>query len=253
MRSGADVVVLPGQAMLGLVRAVAALGASGIARYAVVGGIAVTARLGHAHRATSDVDAVVDETVPPEAVAALLELPETEVTSSAAHRVLVHGTKVEFLPVAPLRSPDLLGLSPTQALFAAAHWWALDTATPMTLVAGVDHSVIARAPFATPAALIAMKLHAIENRGATSTLKRAGDAWDMYRLLVDLDADGSVREGLAGSFPELRRLVRDAANRVLVDQADQTRAWLRGGDDVMAAITAADLRYVGRLLVDALE
>lgn len=238
--------------MVGLVRAVAALSDSGIARYAVVGGIAVTARLGHAHRATSDIDAVVDESVPPDAVTALLALPHTEVVPATAHRVLVHGTKVEFLPVAPLQTPDLDGLPPKQALFAAAHWWALDTATPIRLIASADDTVVATAPFATPAALVAMKLHAIQDRGATSTLKRAGDAWDVYRLLVDLDADGSVRAGLASSFPELRQLVRDAAQRVLVDQAERTRAWLRGGDDVMAAITAADLRYVGSLLVDAL-
>jgi hypothetical protein len=41
-----------------------------------------------------------------------------------------------------------------------------------------------------------MKLHAIEDRSDTAGQhKRAGDAWDIYRILVDLDADGSVREG----------------------------------------------------------
>ena len=53
------------------------------------------------------------------------------------------------------------------------------------------------APFATPAALVAMKLHAIETRHGVGQDKRAGDAWDLYRILVDLDADATVSNALA--------------------------------------------------------
>ena len=49
MPSGADVVILPGAGMVSLIRAVGALGEAGIARYAIVGGVAVTIRLGNAH------------------------------------------------------------------------------------------------------------------------------------------------------------------------------------------------------------
>src|SRR5439155_24751893 len=65
MPSGGDLVILPGDAMVPLVRAVAALADAGVGRYAIVGGVAVAARLNQAHRATADVDTVVDETTPP--------------------------------------------------------------------------------------------------------------------------------------------------------------------------------------------
>lgn len=45
MASGTDV-VLPGAAMVGLIRAIGALGEIGLDGYVIVGGIAVTARLG---------------------------------------------------------------------------------------------------------------------------------------------------------------------------------------------------------------
>lgn len=253
MQSGADTVVLSGPAMVSLVRAVAALGDAGLARYSVVGGVAVSVRLGQAHRATADVDTVVDETTPPDAVTALLALPGTERDPTGGHRVRVRGTKVEILGVGPLGEGDLDGLPPKAALFVAAHSWALETATPVTIISGDDRSVRATAPFATPAALIAMKLHAIEDRRATSGQdKRAGDAWDMYRLLVDLDADGTVRTALAAAPPRLRSLVREAAERVFVVDATRTRGWLRSGDDSMGAVSAEDLRAVGQPLVAAL-
>jgi hypothetical protein len=119
--------------MVPLVHAVAQLGIAGLDRYAVVGGVAVTARLGQAHRATGDVDTVVDETRPPDAVEALLALPDAERDPSGEHRVLVGGTKIEILGVGPIGDDDLDGIPPQDALFVAAHVWALDTATPLTL------------------------------------------------------------------------------------------------------------------------
>jgi hypothetical protein len=99
-----------------------------------------------------------------------------------------------------------------------------------------------------------MKLHAIEDRSNTSGQhKRAGDAWDIYRILVDLDIDGSVRQAFRRASGTLRYLVRDAAERVLVTAAARTIGWLRAGDDAMAAVTTEELRLVGRALVDALD
>jgi len=240
--------------MVPLVRAVAALGDAGVGRYAVVGGVAVAARLNRAHRATADVDTVVDETTPPDAIEALLALPGTARDLSADHRVLVGGTKVEFLGVGPLNESDLDGIPSKDALFVASHVWALDTASPITVVAAAAVDVRATAPFATPAALIAMKLHAIEDRSNTGGQhKRAGDAWDIYRILVDLDIDSSVREEFRLASGTLRDLVRDAAERVLVTAASRTIGWLRAGDDAMAAVTSEELRLVGRALIDALD
>jgi hypothetical protein len=98
MASGSEV-VLEGRAMVGLIRAADGLGQSGLERYVIVGGVAVAARLGQAHRGTTDVVAVVDEVAHPDAVEALLELPSARRDPTGAHRVRVAGTKVELIGV----------------------------------------------------------------------------------------------------------------------------------------------------------
>lgn len=240
--------------MVDLVRALAALAEAGLGRHVVVGGVAVNARLGQAHRATADVDTVVDETMPPDAVQALLALPDARQDPTGSHRVLVHGTKVEVIGVGPLQDGDLDGVPTKDALFVASHVWALDMATPLTLIAGDDLSVQATAPFATPAALLAMKLHAIEDRSPAGGMdKRAGDAWDMYRLLLDLNTDGSIEDALAAAPQALRVLVREAAERILVTSATRTRGWLRSGDDEMVAVTTDQIKRLGEPVVAALS
>lgn len=232
-----------------LVRAVAAMADAGLARFAVVGGVAVSARLGQAHRATRDVDTVVDEELPPDAIDTLLQLPGATADPTRRHRVFVDGTQVEVIGVGSVEDDDLAGIPDRDAFFVAAHGWALDTARPLTLVAS-DAGVRAVVPVAVPAALVAMKLNAIEERRPVAGQdKRAGDAWDIYRLLLDRDADGCVRGQLATAPPTLRRLVSEAADRVLVSGAARTRAWLRAGDAEMAAVTADDLRVMGERLL----
>jgi hypothetical protein len=239
--------------MVPLVRAIAAVVESDLGAYAIVGGIAVAARLGHAHRATSDVDAVVDETTPPDAVEALLSRDDTRADPTAPHRVYVEGTRVEILGVGPLDEADLDGVPDDDALFVAAHSWALGTAMPLTLIAMTDETVTATAPFATPGALVAMKLHAIQTRSATSADKRSADAWDLYRLLLDLDAGAMVGGQLAAAPSRLRQLVAEAANHVLGSGANRTVGWLRGGDDQMASVTADELRYLAKPLIAGLS
>ena len=250
MPSGVELVELRGKAMVALVQTVGALAHAGLGRYAIVGGVAVTARLGQAHRATADIDTVVDETTPPDAVETLLRLPGAIPDASAGHRVLVDGTKVEILSVGPVHDEDLRDIPDKDALFVAAHAWALDTATPLTLVAGEAR---ATASVAGPAALVAMKLHAIEDRSASGSQdKRAGDAWDIYRLLLDRDARGEIRRDLGGASPSLQRLVAEAADRVLVRNAARTRSWLAAGDASMASVTIDELRFVGERLLASL-
>jgi hypothetical protein len=253
MPSGAERAVLMGETMVPLIRAVAALTETELGRWAVVGGVAVTARLGRAHRATADVDAVVAETErTPDALQLLLSRTDTEVDPAGTNRVLVAGTAVELLRVGTVRSGDLDGVPESDALFVAAHCWALETAQPLTVSCIADPTTEVTAPFATPAALVAMKLHAALDRAPAATHKRASDVWDIYRILVDLDVTGGVRHALAGSPPDLRRLVANAARRVLVDDARRTRSWLSQGDEVMRSVTADELRYLGGPLLDAL-
>jgi hypothetical protein len=240
--------------MVPLVRAMAGLDAAGLGRYVVVGGVAVAVRLGQAHRATSDVDTVVDESLPPSAVEALLALPGASADPGVANRVYVEGTKIELLGVEPMEPDALEGVPELDALFVASHSWALETAALVTVVAGDDPSVAPTVPVATPAALVAMKLHAIQTRTAAGAPKRAADAWDIYRILVDLDGGGAVRTALATAPGQLRTLVTASAERILDSNAARTRSWLvQGGDDVMASVSAEELRFVAAPLVDALR
>jgi hypothetical protein len=254
MPSGAETALLQGAAMGPFVSAIGEMADAGIARFAVVGGVAVSARLGQAHRATVDVDTVVDEDVPPDAIEALLRLPGAVADPSRRHRVFLHGTQVEVIGVGSLAEEDLEGIPDRAAFFVAAHSWALDTATPLTLVAPDAGSVRATAPVAVPAALVAMKLNAIEDRGGRGAIdKRGGDAWDIYRLLIDRDADGDIRRALGGASTILRRLVAGAADRVLVTGAARTRGWLAAGDAAMGSVTADELRFLGERLLAGLQ
>lgn len=250
--SGSDV-VLQGPAMVGLIRAVAALGQSGLEGFVIVGGVAVAARLGQAHRGTTDVDAVVDEDAHPDAIEALLALPGAQPDPTGAHRVRVAGTKVELIGVGPVDDRSFDGMTDMQTLFVAAHTWALATASPLTLEAGADPTVRATGPFATPAALFAMKLHAIQDRRTTSRPeKRNSDALDLYRLMLQLDAQGSLRAALSAGPAPLRRTVRAAVQKVLIDDAVRTRGWLSASDDQSGPVTADELRYLAQPVVDAL-
>ncbi len=252
MASGSEV-VLRGPAMVGLVRAVAAIAQSGLEGYVIVGGVAVAARLGQAHRGTTDVDTVVDEVAHPDAIETLLALPDVQADPTGPHRVRIGGTKVEMIGVGPVGESTFDDLTDMQTLFVAAHTWALSSATALTLLAGSEPTVRATAPFATPAALFAMKLHAIQDRRPTNRPeKRSSDALDLYRLLLQLDADGSVRADLAAAPPPLRRAVLAAAQRVLIDDASRTRGWLSASNDQAGPVTADELRYLAQPVVDAL-
>lgn len=111
--------------MVPLVRAISALADSGLGPYAIVGGVAVNARLGRAHRATADVDTVVDvHNSAARRRPSPLSRADAEPDPTGAHRVYIGGTKVEVLGVAPLGEADLEGMPEDDALFVAGHSWA---------------------------------------------------------------------------------------------------------------------------------
>ena len=167
--------------------------------------------------------------------------------------MLIDGIKVEIQGTEPPGPGDLDGLTDKQLLYVGAHRYALDTATPVTLVAQTDQAQ-ATVPMATPGALFAMQLHAIQDRRPVAGLdKRAGDAWDLYRILLDLDRAGAVRDELAAIPDPLRRVIADAAELILIERATATTRWLKAGDEQMSAVTAAGLRALGEPVTTALR
>jgi hypothetical protein len=239
--------------MVRLVRAAAKVAGANLGSYAVIGGVGVSARLGQAHRATADIDTVVDDLTPPPAIEALLEVPGAHADPTGAHRVLIDGIKVEVQGTEPFTPTDLVGLTDKQILYVGAHRYALESATAVTLVAQAEQAR-ATVPLATPGALFAMKLHAIEDRRAGGGLdKRAGDAWDMYRILLDLDRSSEVRDELSALPDPLREVITDSVERIFVERAARTISWLKAGDERMAVITAEELQALGQPVLTAVR
>ncbi len=149
-------------------------------RTAVIGGLAVTCRLASSHRATGDVDVVADDptflveearTAAENIIAAGVA---TRATDTASVRLYIDGTKVEIIDTQPLTDDQAREIEPAlNRLFVLSHRWALDSATSCT-IAVVASDVEETVPVATPAALVGMKLHAIETR--SDDRKRASDA-----------------------------------------------------------------------------
>lgn len=141
-------------------------------------------------------------------------------------RLFVSGTKIEIIETHAVTSEQVAEVEPDKArVFILGHRWALATATRCTVtVAGTD----AREdlPVATPAALVAMKLHAIQDR--SSDEKRASDAWDLYRLLNSYNRDGTLSNAFADGPPGLTALVAGALTRVFRTEVTRTRHWIVG-------------------------
>jgi hypothetical protein len=248
-------VVLAGDAVAQMVRAAERANNVRGLRLAIIGGIAVTCRLGHVHRATGDVDAVVDEVVGFAAGSGAQVLVEAGVAQPApgdgGHRVLVDGTKFEIIDTQALPA-DVSEIPPLDRLFVLGHRWALESAEPLRVV--VAASVVdAVLPVAVPAALVATKLHAFCERQQDE--KRASDAYDIYRLLETQDRDGAVAEATSNGPRGLAEVMRAVMVERFVDGAVRVVRYLKAyGDPVWSHIDADDIRgvvgsFTSRLLV----
>jgi hypothetical protein len=100
--------------------------------FAVIGGLAVLARLQGAHRVTYDLDTVAtqhgDE----------LTAVETVISTDGVDGLLL-GTKIDCIAVGDVPAndiaPDLLPEGEADRMFVLAHRWALDTAEDLALIA----------------------------------------------------------------------------------------------------------------------
>lgn len=219
--------------------------------YALVGGLAVTARLATRHRPTFDVDTVYVESE--------IDVVQVLVDNGAERQgdgvVLPQGVKLDLIAVGYL-DPAGLPVDPRQRAFVLSHRWALDSADAMTLqvideAGGVTVQV--QAPVASASALVATKLQSTLSRREALRHKRASDVFDLYRLLDVHDADGGVSTAFADAPKDLAALSREFATQLLVDEAERSVRWMRaGGGPEMQEIEPADLRAVGEPFVGRL-
>lgn len=242
--SGPDTVVFAGPAHDRLITAAALLPTVDLGRYAVVGGLAIGARLGRAHRATADIDAVTDST--PDAVEVLVAVDGVRRDDRMSGRVWLGDLPIDTIPTEQLAPGDLDGHTDDDVLFLGGHRSALETASPLTLV---GESAEATVPVALAGPLLAMKLHAILHRPQATQAKRAGDVWDVVRLVNDVGVATIASQLME---PVLRAAVARSVAAVMVDGAGRARRWLALGDPAMAAVTVDEVISAGTDLHDAL-
>lgn len=240
-----ETVTLTGDAVAAMIRAADRAQSVPDLRLAIIGGLAVTCRLGGVHRATGDVDAVADEVVglAVESGAQLLVeagIAEADPTERH-HRVFIDGTKVEIIDTQELPA-DVTDLPELNQLFVLGHRWAFESAEPLRVVVTAS-DVDAVLPVAIPAALVATKAHAFCDRQAEP--KRASDAYDIFRLLESRDRDGRIAEATRRGPRGLAQVMHDVLQHRFVDDATRVVRYLKTyGDPAWPAIESDDIRRV---------
>ena len=224
-----------------------------IGRDAIIGGFAVMIRLATAHRVTEDVDAVMwtEDGTSAAPIALLVEHGATR----SRHGVDLGGVHIDLIAVSDYDVAQLPE-DVDDAMFVVTHAYGLASATWLTIEArDTTNDLVTRATaqVATPAALVAMKLRAMQQRRANVLNKRGSDVYDAYRLLAAHDRDGAIARELAAAPDGLGSWCIARARDVFDTNASQTRRWLASGSPDMAAVTDNDLRTVGTLFADVLE
>jgi len=237
----------------------------------VIGGLAMVCRCTSAVRATDDVDAVSG----PDGVAGVVralgagtllsdEFPgavgdgavtvsvdgvPVEVTNEDTE-LRVGGVKLDVIPTLPL-SPDAFdGIDLKGQLFMAAHRWALESATPVTLRTG---GTTATVMVATPAALVAMKLHALQDRRSGRPAKSASDTEDLVRLLSEHNTGGELSAEIAGAPYGLGALVVESAQRLLIEESTiRLRSLIVSGSPTAGGLDPLEFADVCAQFVDGL-
>jgi hypothetical protein len=208
--------------------------------FVLVGGIAVAARLGRVERATRDVDAVVDAPTGPPSVEVLLEVA-VGAERAGSSSVMLRGVPIDLIDTHAI--PPLVEMERGDGndLFVLAHRFGFETATPMNLV--VEGGCSLAVQVAEPPGLIAMKLHAA--RWRRDRTKLPSDLYDLFRLLVEFDVDGSATSSLLAQ-PGLGPLCLGVAEDLFANRLTASAgAMSRSDDAVISSVSRADLADVG--------
>ena len=252
--SGNDIpeVALLGDSIACLLRALARFDVPEMPAFTLIGGLAVLARLGHTHRATTDLDTATAGAERDQMIEILSSTGPgvTPGRQGEQNRLYIDGVKVDVIATVPVHDEDLTSFSASDALFLVSHRWAVESTKKLHIHG--DGGVSAVVPVAVPAALVAMKLHAIEDRKAARPEKVGSDATNLFHLLDAFDESGEVAEAVAAGALPLARLVSDAAQRVLVDGALRLARTLAQQATPQRPYGEDDFRFVGSRLVEAL-
>ena len=238
-----------------LIHAVDAVVSRGLGLYALIGGLAVIANLNRVHRATGDIDTVADDD--DGAVARLVTalVADAHATPKAGGDgvVLADGTKVDIIRTGAWE-PDALPDDDVQRVFIVAHWWAVQTATPVRLVALREGTVTAETVvnLARPAPLVATKLQSRLSRKGSTKDKELSDVYDIYRLLEAHNRDGDVSNELVAAPVDITEFCLQQLRSIFIDASDR---WARriNVSFQAAAVTPADFEVVGTLAIDWIQ
>ena len=182
--------------------------------FALIGGLAVMARLGQAHRGTQDIDTAVDRerAIPSELDVVFDAAPSTEKVATR-QRVKVDSIEVGDTSAVDL-SPENLPEEEFPRAFVLSHRWAFDTASELTLrcLQRERPDTIVACRVATPAALVAMKLQSAPRRPPARVQKAANDYLDLSLLLSNFGAAPRDHRGV-GRIPTRPRCVVRRADR----------------------------------------
>jgi hypothetical protein len=248
----APAVTLVGREASRLIVALKRLAVPNAPAFTLVGGLAVLARLSRPYRVTTDLDAV---TFGPERDDFLEVIGGPGVRpgwgADEKNRFYIGDVKVDVIATGDADPEDFYALPEKQALFALAHHWAMETSTRLTMAD--DTGVMANCLVAAPAALVAMKLHALQDRHAEKQEKVASDCRDLYFILESFDRDGSIGAAIAVGPDLLLSLIVDAVQSELIDKADRLRRSLLVSQATTQPPFADDLVFVGQRLIASLR
>jgi hypothetical protein len=201
--------------------------------FALIGGLAVIARLGQAHRATNDVDTVSDDQ------SGLFDVLVADGLDRRGNSVMLDDDlKLDVIDVDGGESDYLPYVT---------HRLAFDTrADVQLLVRPRAGGVVASAtvPVARASVLLAVKLAIPESVGRGRDPRKVGsDAFDVVRLLQRYGPDALADELTSLAAPDLVEQIVGLVARHLVDDVDRT----------VAAIVRSSVQGVERIEPDQIE
>jgi len=210
-------------------------------RAVVIGGLGVICRLQRAHRATADVDTATDGHT---SLSLVARIPGAKLDGKD---ITIDGVVVQVIDTYEL-DDDVSDIEPVvDRLFVVGHRYAYETAEPLRVLAGerVDETL----QIATPAGLLATKVHALEDRHEAR--KRASDATDIIGLL-DTCHDEIVG-ALAHAPHDLAGMVAQSIRHTLIDDAARRARDLIAYGETDWALSADEISAVARRLCDKLD